>query len=187
MKSGLLRGVHLGLPAVLRCCAAAVGLSLAAAAPASQPAASAGNGAGVAPAGTRIYQSIDRDGNATFADHAQPGAQSLSVRTYEFTADGGARDLARAEREYWRSRDEAFAQRQQAREQALVAERAAARASPPAGQSWADQRLRFHSRRGSGLVFQHPLAVRPAPYSGSPGAASRSPAAFIGSGFSTAR
>ena len=187
MKRGSLLGVHRGLPAVLRCCAAAVGLSLAAAAPASQPGSSAGHGAGVAPAGTRIYQSIDRDGNATFADHAQPGAQSLSVRTYEFTPDAGARDLARAEREYWRSRDEAFAQRQQAREQALAAERAAARSTASVGQNWADQRLRFYSRRGSGPVFQHPLVVRPTPYSGSPGAASRSPAAFIGSGFSTAR
>ena len=186
MKRGSLLGVHRGLPAVLRCCAAAMSLSLAAAA-ASQPGAAAGPGASIAPAGTRIYQSIDRDGNATFADHAQPGAQSLSVRTYEFTPDAGARELARAEREYWRSRDEAFAQRQQAREQALAAERAAARSTPSVGPSWADQRLRFYSRRGSGPMFQHPLVARPTPYSGSPGAASRSPAAFIGSGFSTAR
>ena len=64
MKRGSLLGVHRGLPAVLRCCAAAMSLSLAAAAAASQPGSAAGTGASSAPAGTRIYQSIDRDGNA---------------------------------------------------------------------------------------------------------------------------
>lgn len=140
-------------------------------------------------AGTRIFMSVDRDGNATFSDHAQPGAASLSVRTYETPAEAQSQARARAEREYWRAQADAFAQRHSARER----ERDLARANTARIQEppvyWADVPVRRYFRAGPphsvGVVPQGPAAATT--YQGGPGAASRAGAAFIGSGFAGAR
>ena len=142
-------------------------------------------------AGTRIFMSVDRNGNATFSDHAQPGAASLSVRTYETPADAQSQARARAEREYWRAQADAFAQRQRARERER--ERDLARANTARTQEppvyWADVPVRRYFRAGPphsvGVVPQGPAAATT--YQGGPGAASRAGAAFIGSGFAGAR
>lgn len=146
-------------------------------------------------AATRVYLFVDREGNATFSDHAQPGAPAQQIRTYEFAGDTQAQERARAEREYWRARSDAFAQRQQARERDL--ERAAAIAARNRTErtpAWADMPVRRY------FTVPAPVAQgwgtpRGAPstggsgstYQGGPGAASRAGAAFIGSGFAGAR
>ena len=141
-------------------------------------------------AGTRVYLSVDRDGHATFSDHAQPGAAILSVRQYDITPDPRSQVRANAEREYWRARSDAFAQRQRNRERDLdLAMARASRTQPERSLPWADVPVRRYFRVSPAAIGAPPGAATAtaSPYQGGPGAASRAGAAFIGSGFAAAR
>ena len=144
------------------------------------------------PAGTRIYLSVDHEGNATFSDHAQPGAARLDVRTYDTAPDPGARARAIAERDYWRAQADAFAIRQRARERQLdrdLTRAQAARAQPERAVPWADVPVRRYYRvaPAPAMPGASPGVTLAPTYQGGPGAASRAGAAFIGSGFAGAR
>jgi hypothetical protein len=135
----------------------------------------------------RVYRSEDAAGRVVFGDQPEPGARSVEVRTFASSSDPQARETARRQQAYWRAQAAGIAERRKAREEA---ER----------QALAEAQRAAESRPLVLIVPQHLRApwlgippVQPpqggfAPvYPSSPGAAAGAPAAFIGSGFSTAR
>ncbi len=66
---------------------------------------------------------IDPPNTVVFSDRPLDGTKSVSVGYYG--SGGDAADIARKEREYWRQRSDAFAERQLARDRDLEATRRA--------------------------------------------------------------
>lgn len=133
----------------------------------------------------RVYRSEDAQGRVVFGDRPEPGARSVEVRSFVSSSDAQARETALRQQAYWRSQAAAIDERRKAREEAE--------------QQALEQARQAEARRPLVLVLPRPLRapwVRvPVPppaegfapvYPSSPGAAAGTPAAFIGSGFSTA-
>lgn len=135
----------------------------------------------------RVYRSEDAAGRVVFGDRPEPGARSVAVRSFASSSDPQARETARRQQAYWRAQAVGIAERRRAREEA-------------------DRQARLEAQRAAEsqpryvLVPRHLRApwiggpeVPPPPggfapvYPSTPGAAAGAPAAFIGSGFSTAR
>ncbi len=135
--------------------------------------------------GQRIYVSQDSEGRTVLSDQPVPGAPLAQVRTYPT----GSATAARAERDHWRAQDRAFAQRHREREELAARERIAAAQSARERRYAETVDAYGWPRRvviGGAPVTVPRGAVAPV-YGGGPGAASRAPSAFLGSGFATAR
>lgn len=135
----------------------------------------------------RVYRSEDAQGRVVFGDRPEPGARSVEVRSFVSSSDAQARETALRQQAYWRAQAAGIDERRKAREEAE--------------QQALEQARRADELRPLVLVVPRPLRapwirvpVVPPPvegfapvYPSSPGAAAGTPAAFIGSGFSTAR
>ncbi len=135
----------------------------------------------------RVYRSEDAQGRVVFGDRPEPGARSVEVRSFVSSSDPQARETALRQQAYWRAQAAGIDERRKAREEAE--------------QQALEQARRAEETRPLVLVVPRPLRapwvrvpVAPPPaegfapvYPSSPGAAAGTPAAFIGSGFSTAR
>lgn len=137
---------------------------------------------------SRVFRSTGADGRVVFSDRPEPGAKSVEVRSFASSSDPQAVETARRRQAYWRAQAAAFSERQKEREEAerrarLEAERAA------------EAEARYvlfvpHHLRAPWYAappMPPPPGAFPPAYPSGPGAAAGAPAAFIGSGFSTAR
>ncbi len=165
------------------------------------------------PAVTRVFLSVDEDGRSTFSDHAQTGARTTHVRSYESASDERSLARARVERDYWRAQADAFAVRQLARDRELTIARAnATRAQSERQTSSAVVPVRryawgvppvHHGLTAAAAGYPATAGAYATPGAGvgvgvgagagvgvgvsGPGAASGAGASFIGSGFARAR
>jgi hypothetical protein len=66
---------------------------------------------------TGVYRSVLKDGSVVFSDRPLEATKSMTVMQYGTASDPA--EVARRERDYWRQRSEAFAERSRAREKEL--------------------------------------------------------------------
>ena len=133
---------------------------------------------------TRIYRSVGPDGAVTFGDRPEPGSKAMQIRTYASSSDARAVETANRQRQYWREKSDAFARRQQELREAEQQAAADRDRSSSILMIVVPHRLRAPAF-GAATSPVDPALVS-AQYRSSPGATAGAPAAFIGSGFSTA-
>lgn len=137
---------------------------------------------------SRVYRSVDANGRVVFGDAPVPHARSVEVRSFAASSDPQALETARRQQAYWRAQAEAFeARRKQREETERRAREEAASQGPgyPAVVLVVPRNLRAPWLGQPGPIA--PPGAFPPVYPSTPGAAAGAPAAFIGSGFSTAR
>lgn len=137
---------------------------------------------------SRVFRSTGPDGRVVFSDRPEPGAKSVEVRSFAPSSDPQAVETARRRQAYWRAQAAAFSERQRERDEA---ERRARLEEERAAEAQSRYVLFVPHQLRAPWYAEPPLPPPPGAFPpvfpAGPGAAAGAPAAFIGSGFSTAR
>jgi len=136
---------------------------------------------------TRIYRSVGADGSVVYGDQPIAGARAVQIRSFVSASDATAIATARRQQQYWREQADAFERRRADRQAA----EARARADAERERDETERLVVVVPRNLRAPAFAAgpgvPIPGVPSSYGSQPGAAASAPAAFIGSGFATAR